>query len=128
MRISDWSSDVCSSDLRWQPQPRCEITPARILPFDQVALPVARPLLHRLLACDYRFHCVGNIVPDEALAAVAFGEAVERAFAMLHDAADVVGGHADVQRAEIAIGHHVNRSEERRVGKACGSTFKTRGR
>src|SRR3546814_13764655 len=98
MRISDWSSDVCSSDLRWgnsrepsslSPDPRgfwgrrCE---EEIL-FRRIVL---RPLLQ--LSQSYDLSDTGPNVPEAVLAS------------RCHD-----------------------RSEERRVGKECVSTCRSRG-
>src|SRR3546814_1809978 len=77
MRISDWSSDVCSSDL----------------------LPRARPAFQRLLAADGRLDAVKHIEIDEGLHAVPLREAVDEPLAMLIDAAWQVVCHADVERA-----------------------------
>src|SRR3546814_2898722 len=82
MRISDWSSDVCSSDLRHQE---------------------AAHLRRRRIA---RHHDVEGALRLR-LAQRAAG-----------------GGDAD-QRLEIRVGR-VHRSEERRVGKECVSTCRSR--
>src|SRR3546814_13812082 len=97
MRISDWSSDVCSSDLR--------IDIGRVLPV------VGRALL------DLRFLGAGDaddIVADDEIAQ--FGNLLarggDRAFGRL------VRLH--LRRARD------DRSEERRVGKECVSTCRSR--
>src|SRR3546814_7130244 len=87
MRISDWSSDVCSSDL--------------------VAAPVADELAHQvrlLVAVLGRADPVDGVGPDF--------------FAQLHQVgADLVQGGVPADAL---------RSEERRVGKECVSTCRSR--
>src|SRR3546814_18392794 len=125
MRISDWSSDVCSSDLQAQPEnfdlrwrrsaaeAAPEVGPLRIVALDQGDLPRARPAFQRLLAADGRLDAVKHIEIDEGLHAVPLREAVDEPLAMLIDAAWQVVCHAD-------------RSEERRGGKECVSTCRSR--
>src|SRR3546814_7384727 len=48
MRISDWSSDVCSSDLRWQLAPICAQEPT----VAQVSTMVPRPTYAPMLTYD----------------------------------------------------------------------------
>src|SRR3546814_13190360 len=83
MRISDWSSDVCSSDLR-----------------DDVLRQIARDIGRR--AID-----LGRILTRKRAAAVRGGAAIG-----IDD--DLAPGDAGV------------RSEERRVGKECVSTCRSR--
>src|SRR3546814_15602674 len=92
MRISDWSSDVCSSDL------------------DATMLAMAG--LSRLGLLD---KATAPLSPDEMLPAVAQGAiGVERRF-------------SDEEAARILVSlHHTERSEERRVGKDCVSTCRSR--
>src|SRR3546814_16095240 len=93
MRISDWSSDVCSSDLR---QPGCE----------------SRQGIHRmkLVALD-----IGGTHARFALAeihgdgALSLGEPVTLKT-------------SDFARLQTAWDEFERRPEERRVGKACVST------
>src|SRR3546814_20230752 len=40
MRISDWSSDVCSSDLRWQPTALAEVGLRRAVVLEEPSLDV----------------------------------------------------------------------------------------
>src|SRR3546814_13523178 len=104
MRISDWSSDVCSSDLDGGLLPR-----RRLVEDDQ----------------DRR-----GLPGDDALAvaplAVAFedGKAVGKArrHLLVEEARPL--GRGD-RRAAGALGAAV-RSEERRVGKECVSTWRSR--
>src|SRR3546814_12596603 len=95
MRISDWSSDVCSSDLAALVSPR----------------PVgARQRLILVLDGQY---------------AVADRESVE---GQRHDAARAFVRH-HLEVIGFAANHHAERdirSEERRVGKECVSTCRSR--
>src|SRR3546814_19726170 len=96
MRISDWSSDVCSSDL-----PRQQA--------DEVVL-------------DSRSHYRGNEIVARALVTQhhlqAFCEEVEE------PAGDRRGGEAAVLR--LRRPEDLGRSEESRVGKECVSTCRSR--
>src|SRR3546814_20551706 len=100
MRISDWSSDVCSSDLdsTLQLQPANAIVKAA----EKEGIAVSDIDLFEL---------------NEAFAAVGIESA--RQLGVDADKVNVNGG-------AIAIGHPV-RSEERRVGKECVSTCRSRG-
>src|SRR3546814_19873425 len=84
MRISDWSSDVCSSDLA--------------------------------IAAAGVFH-VGDVAVDQLVVAVAERHAPKRL------ARRLAGGEQAV-RQRVVVGEQ--RSEERRVGKACVSTCRSR--
>src|SRR3546814_12194330 len=92
MRISDWSSDVCSSDLFG----------------DHGEIAALNNLLDQpqLLSCD-----IGIAVPDRD----GRGDI---------GLADQVG--AQLLEGEIRVGRLVGRSEERRVGKECVSTCRSR--
>src|SRR3546814_12388148 len=116
MRISDWSSDVCSSDLRC---PRCAWSFAQhplhdddVEPAAQLApdLPLGADDLEaaRLVQCDRRI-----VAADDA------GHAgVEPV---------VDGGRDALAHDELADASPVVvRSEERRVGTEWGSTCSTR--
>src|SRR3546814_21102708 len=107
MRISDWSSDVCSSDLVGQPVKGISArkgialrrSQRRELPV-QRALRLAgahedRPTAHRIL-----------LVPV----------AGQRDVQIVGRAPEKLAAQADI----------VLRSEERRVGKECGSTCRSR--
>src|SRR3546814_19936122 len=92
MRISDWSSDVCSSDLKIQ----CARAADRIECRAEDALAAGNLLLHigdRCLIAQHRIECT-----------------------KLHEA----GRNSHGQRPCTA------RSEERRVGKECVSTCRSR--
>src|SRR3546814_1408010 len=86
MRISDWSSDVCSSDL----------VDAEVLPLER------------------------HVRDDDELTA-ALEVLLERADHRLATAADVPELDRDLEVVEGAL-----RSEERRVGKECVSTCRSR--
>src|SRR3546814_14564665 len=87
MRISDWSSDVCSSDLLTQTVP---------MSFGELRL-----------HADYAY--VGRQSFAENTAADAQPDAVKEAYAIMNRLTSVRG-----------------RSEERRVGKECVSTCRSR--
>src|SRR3546814_20819359 len=100
MRISDWSSDVCSSDL---PQ---------------------------------RADAAGNVVDVAELVGADAGEVLQMAVALVVVDAEPqleavrhrrVQHRLDAMHAEVATGtFEVARSEERRVGKYCVRTCKSR--
>src|SRR3546814_18883699 len=103
MRISDWSSDVCSSDL----------APARIAP--AMALPV-------------RF--ANGFLIDQNTKARAFGDSQEASFRCQHfgigDEAQQIVAHIIMDANRHLLNCDVGRSEERRVGKECDSTCRFR--
>src|SRR3546814_14435773 len=125
MRISDWSSDVCSSDLQ-----------------DEIAV-VYRGILPDLFREGQGVVATGTLGPDGVFTAT---EVLAK-----HDETymprEVAGAAADRFRAEPDAGgelpprddhgagrgflllqqcHQRHRSEERRVGKECVSTCRTR--
>src|SRR3546814_20659318 len=88
MRISDWSSDVCSSDLRRVAVRLVHENRPQLI--DDIALLTEQIELARAFAFgDLRGHAIGHLQ----------------------------------RQVEIA---HRNRSEERRVGKECVSTCRSR--
>src|SRR3546814_4268431 len=87
MRISDWSSDVCSSDLR-----------------DLVS---AWPVFQPLLTPDGGIHVRQRLVPDQAVNAVSRAEA-GRLFAVYVEPPDQVGGDADIERAGARSEEHTS--------------------
>src|SRR3546814_14847453 len=95
MRISDWSSDVCSSDL------------------DQLAVDPGAARDRLVVVLEHED--AGAVAHDEAVAV-----AVPGARGLLRL---VVAGGQRLHRAEAA---ERGRSEERRVGKECVSTFRSR--
>src|SRR3546814_14173453 len=95
MRISDWSSDVCSSDLI-----------------------AGTPIARRIVAA----YIVGwPISRDTDLAALGLPacETPDQANCILSWA-------SFAEPADTSMVTDAYRSEERRVGKECGSTFRTR--
>src|SRR3546814_13475531 len=97
MRISDWSSDVCSSDLAYE---RVASKDGAIAALDDFALPV-------VIKADGLAAGKGVIIAETREQAV---EAIE----------DMFSG------AFGAAGAEAVRSEERRVGKECVSTCRSR--
>src|SRR3546814_12675928 len=99
MRISDWSSDVCSSDLSG---------------------PAPCPLKDRWIGSSGSPEIAGGLPPASPLPSRQPGERRLR------------GGRRDVleaDRATVAVGGQPAeeaRSEERRVGKECVSTCRSR--
>src|SRR3546814_3598986 len=94
MRISDWSSDVCSSDLLRKAQ----------------LVGIANHRNDQPLRGRYRDRDIGVIAVDDL---VAFDRSVD-------------AGHVTQrQRRRLHEKAH-ERSEERRVGNACVSTFRSR--
>ena len=70
-----------------------------VLSFNQIDLPLPRPMLHCFLTL-YREKNVGEFcVPDQSMNAVSFGETFEDTFPMLRGAANKVGCYANVKRA-----------------------------
>jgi len=85
-----------------------QIAPVRVVAFDQVLLPVARPLLRPLLAGNGRLHRVSPVEPHQMFDAVALGEPIEGSLAMLDDATDQVGRHADIESAVETTGEQID--------------------
>src|SRR3546814_15304615 len=103
MRISDWSSDVCSSDLvLWEPPWRLPLTVQYTHGEGRKSFPM------------FRFDGTGRGVAGAHLGATGFtGEA---------DRAQVRSYNTDCG----TDGVRTHRSEERRVGKECVSTCRSR--
>src|SRR3546814_11569481 len=100
MRISDWSSDVCSSDLSGKCWPR-------------------RRFPKRIRECSHVASKAGETGLAARYALALFDLADER------KALDQVA--EDLTKVESAIaGRAALRSEERRVGKECVSTCRSR--
>src|SRR3546814_15140560 len=120
MGISDWSSDVCSSDL---------------------GIAVLRELVRQAAAAlpgwDYdvieAHHTHKRDAPSGTAlalgAAVTAGRGSDPHYCSIR-AGDIVGEHTVMLTAageRLELVHRAsNRSEERRVGKACVSTWRTR--
>src|SRR3546814_17141416 len=121
MRISDWSSDVCSSDLLPTPMSTCQQNlPIALYAYD----PEGREIGGRPLGKLPRNHA--TLVDLEDLLDGAGSEWGH--MELVYDFA--AGGEADgwrhgLFRYEDKASRHVDeRSSERRVGKECGSTCK----
>src|SRR3546814_19758653 len=100
MRISDWSSDVCSSDLR----------PAS----GTGAACLRAPLVVRsLVRKDNPWENIGE------------GEQI-LAFGITGPVCPGAGPAGTLREATTAFGLRLRRSEERRVGKECVSTCRSR--
>jgi hypothetical protein len=93
---------------RRQPQPHRKVVPRRVLPLDQIALPVAPPALEPLLVRDRAFHRLAGLEPDQPGDAVLLRVPLERAFAVLEDPRDQIRSHADIQRPVIAAREDVD--------------------
>src|SRR3546814_12340874 len=105
MRISDWSSDVCSSDLA----DRCNPSVDR-----------ATELRQDLRACRGLVRC-DPLCSVELIDVETVTRPGDRA-SRLCGSIDI--GTRHLARASIHLGDE--RSEERRVGKECVSTFRSR--
>src|SRR3546814_17104559 len=108
MRISDWSSDVCSSDL----------DAGRGM---KHGFPVQRGRIHRVLA--FRADMAGQIEVD-AGAPAGFGFDADFALALMHEAENLA--EAEARPLAHRFGGEEGRSEERRVGKECVRTGRSR--
>src|SRR3546814_20329796 len=95
MRISDWSSDVCSSDLK---------AVDRLVP-----------------------QCLDLRIGEQAVLENLFGTQRIAAVDQRHVVAVVGEVERFLDRGVAAADHDDLRSEERRVGKACVSTCRSRG-
>jgi hypothetical protein len=93
---------------------RVQIVPIGVRTLDQLDLPLALPLLERLLALDRINDAIEGLEPDQSLYAVAFCEPVDQAFAMLVDPAQQFAGDADVQRPVLPARQDVDRVRPRR--------------
>src|SRR3546814_16098876 len=113
MRISDWSSDVCSSDLLRE---AC-LQLLRIFLADECGR-------RTLVLVQVEHHRRGDAVRMNRIAA----DLVELCATVRGDAAGQAGdrGFRGAVRAERRLAADAGRSEERRVGKACVSTCSAR--
>src|SRR3546814_16428774 len=102
MRISDWSSDVCSSDLAQQLGRGSAHVDRRHGPAAGVDV----------LGLDAQI--AGEILADDA------------GIAHLLDLLDLLAEGEALEHLVIEIAREAGRSEERRVGKECVSTFRSR--
>jgi hypothetical protein len=88
-----------------------QVSPIGVFRLDEVQLPSARPTLHRLLAPNGRRHPLESLEPDQPLAVVSFGKAVEDALLVLTHALPQIAGYTDIERAVAAAGHDVGRDD-----------------
>src|SRR3546814_7058619 len=158
MRISDWSSDVCSSDLQtpttgnkkgrpwppfsfrcWRPQSLASILVRRIeavelaaqcRPLDLADRPIAALRVVEAVALDGgALHFLGDRVQ---LCARLLARALHVAGTLgpVHPHEGLARRAADREEAGVAHDQHYVvaevRSEERRVGQECVSTWKSR--
>src|SRR3546814_12400403 len=130
MRISDWSSDVCSSDLGPLDDP-CRLVLALLTLLAADGEHVAfDPKVDIVLRDARQFR--RNFEPVLGLVYVEPGRGHKAAWLALrsaHAAIDVVeqAVHLAMKVQEwIAGAHQPTRSEERRVGKECVSTCRSR--
>src|SRR3546814_19069598 len=100
MRISDWSSDVCSSDLQ------CTAAGLAVPALPDAARDQMRALLLSVATASNPL----DLTPSTAFQ--------PEAFAQLPKVIDILGAQEQI--------HSLLRSEERRVGKACVSTGRSR--
>src|SRR3546814_17995086 len=112
MRISDWSSDVCSSDLMAAALLASGIDPERSTLFRQAMVP-AHPELCWLLNGTARIGWLNRMTQFKEKS----GKNREGASVGLYS-------YPVLKAADVLV---YKRSEERRVGKGWGSTGKFRG-
>src|SRR3546814_13366657 len=105
MRISDWSSDVCSSDLLSRWRSLSDLRELRIFMIDS------------LLQNEDVWKCGARLSSRPAQV-----KAWPRHFACC-----VVTGWNLIPRPAVCMEEAHGRSEERRVGKECVSTCRSRG-
>src|SRR3546814_19422230 len=107
MRISDWSSDVCSSDL------------ATIAEIDTIGTAIAAAVEEQSAATQE----ISRNVQEAAVGAQQAGSNI----AGVHGAIDQTSTAADqMQQASTTLAGQASRSEERRVGKECVGTCRSR--
>ena len=93
---------------RIEAQSHREVGPVRVLPLDQIAFPVATPVLELLLARDRRLHRLVHLEPDQAVDGILLCEPAERPRAVLGQPLHQVRCDADVERAMLPRGEHVD--------------------
>src|SRR3546814_11096465 len=116
MRISDWSSDVCSSDLTCldeEPNGPCKVTERTF----KCPIPNTPPTDVKEYVCGGSMYCInGSCSEIEEEASNEFKDAL-----VALGAIDQVGKEFDPDTLGLF------RSEEGSVGKECGSTCRSRG-
>jgi hypothetical protein len=91
-------------------KPIVKLFPIGVLAVDQPYLPGAGPMLHGSFALPGIEHIFMEFGKDKPPQTVTFGKALDHPSAMLPCPSSEIIGHADVQRAVSAVGHHVNPS------------------
>src|SRR3546814_12103384 len=115
MRISDWSSDVCSSDL---PNGFCAGL------FDPLARRLATD--HHVVAVDLAGHGCSSALPQDDLTFTRLASDVIAVLDGLGIASAAAVGQSLGGGVAILVDRARPRSEERRVGKECVSTCRSR--
>src|SRR3546814_11303994 len=110
MRISDWSSDVCSSDLSVASQEECRRY------YDANQKRFRTPEL---------FEASHILIEPSGEDAAAWSAAEIQARSIAAEVGDRAESFAEAARAFSSCAS-AQRSEERRVGKECVSTFRSR--
>src|SRR3546814_14455274 len=124
MRISDWSSDVCSSDLK-----EGEIT-LKTLPRWQRAIVVAAGPMINLLLAAFIFaviaYAYGYPAGRPLVTNVIAGSPAATAGLVPGDEITSFNGSRIIMAANVRQHLMIQRSDERRVGQDCFSTCRTR--
>src|SRR3546814_15009982 len=124
MRISDWSSDVCSSDLG------AKARQEHAAPLG-ISKPANRKDVRNMVSRAEVNHTFSDAELDELrgfgeIESHRAGDLLVEEGAMAPDCIVTLSGHTDIF-ASTDEGHkRVGRSEERRVGKGCVSKGRTR--
>src|SRR3546814_12298799 len=113
MRISDWSSDVCSSDLTVALAAAARNEAALFQPVDEIGHCRLAELDGRCNRACGGLPMTGNLLQDDKLRRRKSGRGGKLPFGHFS------GAEQPSDRAQ--------RSEERRVGKECFSTCRSRG-
>src|SRR3546814_15141851 len=123
MRISDWSSDVCSSDLRSATENVEALAKAKgVKPAEIIACVLDRPRHEKLIAELRGIGCGIMLIPDGDVAGVIATSNPDTTI----DIYMGQGGAPEGVLAAAALRCVGGRSEERRVGKECVSTCRSR--
>src|SRR3546814_18465604 len=112
MRISDWSSDVCSSDLWWQYRDRPEPAPPIVSDRQRLVSAAITALRADPNVADIVYSPAGDQWDATPIAGTDDATAFARYVCFVLDAQHVT--------------RPATRSEERRVGKECVSTCRSR--
>src|SRR3546814_18405033 len=126
MRISDWSSDLCSSDL---PEPVVQVPPVdQPLQVTETPAPdtvfVVPPVRIAENPRPVQVPELGAPAPE--LEVVEIPAPVAAPQLQLRDVAPAVEAPAMPRQAAEGAVREIPRSEERRVGKECVSTWRSR--